>query len=97
MSERGRYRRRDGSTDLGHVSEYERLFGVRRNRRPGRPRGVRPQHFVFPRAGKDPDVARAARQRAVAVVMEENKERLRSLYESEYALLESRKESAANL
>lgn len=71
------------------TSLYESLFdvpsGEQRSR--GRPAGTGPDRFVFPMAGLDRDLAKQARQRAVAVVMAENQERLRDLYEREYKAL----------
>jgi len=75
-------------------SRYEALFGVEpgRNRRPGRPSsdadgGGKQRRFLFSTFGKDKDIAKKARQRAIAVLLHENKDRASDLYEAEYEAL----------
>jgi hypothetical protein len=69
------------------VSRYEKRFGVRRRGR-GRPRGTTADQEVFVTEGKDRELAKLARTRTLALVIDENRERMRRIYEDEYKWLE---------
>lgn len=79
-------------------SLYEALFEVvpGKNRRPGRPEGAGSgKRFMFSTTGRDREIAKKARQRAIAIVIHENKERVRELYDAEYeALIAAQKEQS---
>jgi hypothetical protein len=72
---------------LARDSEYEQRFGTR-HRRSGRPSGG--DDVIFPSEGVHPVIQRLAMRRAMAVVLDESKERLAALYHSERKVLERR-------
>jgi hypothetical protein len=71
---------------LSKASIYEQLFGVR-HRRAGRPAGDEP---VFVAPDVDPVIAMVAKRRAYAVVHEENKDRLATVFAQELKVLKRR-------
>jgi hypothetical protein len=74
-------------------SLYEKMFRTRA-RGKGRPPGG---DVIFPiREKEHKDLAQLARQRAFAIVLEENKDRLSELFESEYKVLERQRRREAN-
>lgn len=77
------------TADAGLASDsvYEQLFGTR-HRRSGRPAGG--DDVIFSGDGTHPLIQRIAARRATAVVLEESKDRLASLFRREVAVLERR-------
>lgn len=72
---------------LAKDSIYEQKFGTR-HRRSGRPSGG--NDVIFPSEGVHPVIQRLASRRAMAIVMEENKDRLEALYHTERKVLQRR-------
>lgn len=68
------------------MARYEKMFGVKHRNR-GRPPGSGRDRVIFSTDGKDRRLARKARLRAIAVIVEENRERIRRVYEDEYKWL----------
>ena len=73
---------------LSPKSAYEQLFGVR-HRRPGRPVSDDGEP-LFPTGDVHPLIARVAQRRAFAVVHEEHRAELGSVYRAELAVLKRR-------
>lgn len=73
---------------LAKNSEYEQHFGTR-HRGPGRPMGDDGE-VLFPAADQHPVLVKVAQRRAFALVHEEQRDRLRSLYLAELAVLRRR-------
>lgn len=70
-------------------SPYENRFGDRA-RADGRPPGSLEKTILFRAADRDPDLVRIARKRAQRVVHDENRDRLRDVFEAEYRVLAER-------
>jgi hypothetical protein len=76
--------RKTSGVTLSKASPYEVLFGTRHRRR-GRPDGS--TEVTFDGAGVDPVIRSVAKRRAFAVVHEENRARLKEVYEAELKVL----------
>ena len=76
---------------LSKASPYEQTFGTR-HRRVGRPQGDTEPLFGSVLNGRDVDplIVKVARRRAYAVVAEEQRERLREVFERELKVLSRR-------
>lgn len=72
---------------LDPESRYENVFGTR-HRRAGRPLGG--DDVIFPGDGVHPVIQRLAARRATAVVLEENKDELATIYARELRVLQRR-------
>lgn len=79
-------RKATGALPLSEDSEYEQRFGTRHRGR-GRPSGVGP---LMDGVGVDPLLVRIAKNRAFAVVHDEQTDRLRALFTAELAVLRKR-------
>lgn len=74
---------------LSPKSEYEQTFQTR-HRGPGRPAAMEDGSVLFPAQNEDPVLVKVAQRRAFAVVHEQQRERLHSLYLDELAVLKRR-------
>lgn len=80
-------RKNNSAAVLSVASPYERLFGTRHRRR-GRPDGS--TEVTFDGTDVDPVIRNVAKRRAFAVVHEENRRRLKEVYEAELKVLKRR-------
>ena len=74
---------------LSKASEYEQLFQTR-HRRAGRPSRENGDDVLFPSGDVDPVLTRVAQRRAFAVVHEEQRARLTTVFHNELKVLKRR-------